>query len=1252
MPKFVPRQRKHRVIARQKAARKNASHNSSEAATEPSTSTSTDFENGDTNALEIHETTKSKHEAQKLKLREELQASQPKMSAKKQKRLDKYIETKLRKDENVALLKRLEKSQGGVDTALFQSTRRLGQRTESRRDMLRRAVEERKRGVNIEGAEKVLFERLRVEESGSEEEEEGEGEEEVSAARRFGPTPTPVVVPKTGFGSGLKRPLEIDGDGRPVIKKRVRSKGKAVLIEMPPPVREEPEWTGFSDGSEMPSGSEEEDEELDTEGSEVSDDSEGEGFESSEESSGAGSEEESEEEEDDDEESEELDEEKAARKERKSAFKAWAEQARNEAIGFTPSTVIGSLPQSALSFASQLQAAKDFVPREPEQDPLPESLLLASEVAKDRKAHAVQVVRSEDIETARLALPILAEEQRIMEAVFNNDVVVVSGATGSGKTTQVPQFLYENGFGDPNGPTPGMIGITQPRRVAAVSMSKRVGEELGDSGKKVAHQIRFDTTVGRNTAIKFMTDGVLLREMSEDFSLKKYSAIIIDEAHERTVNTDILVSMMSRCVKTRRELSEKFAKTYKPLKLIIMSATLRVSDFRENSRLFSTPPPLVEAEGRQYEVTPHWVRKTSHDFVEEAFKKVSRGHRKLPPGGMLVFLTGQNEIRMLAKRLKETFPATEAGSGSHHPLHLSAAEMPIEAEDMEMQLNEMDDEAPSDDEYDGSDDEQDDPDADFNIDGEEAASETTKIHVLPLYSQLPSKEQLKIFDPPPENSRLIVLATNVAETSLTIPGIRYVFDSGRHKERMWDRAGVQTFKTTWISKASADQRMGRAGRTGPGHCYRLYSSAIYESAMPDFAEPEIYRTPLEGVVLQLKSMSIKRVDNFPFPTPPERGNIVKAERLLTNLGALDSAGRITKLGRELQNYPLNPRFAQILRLGVMYNCTALAVAMVAALDVPELIIPDNQLDLRTPSDEEDRIWTQADNEAQTLREKRRNAYNTAQAKLSRLDFNNQKVTPQSDALKLFAAVLEYSNSSTTDTEIFCREMFLREKGLRETTQLRDQLTSIIRTLNPKAAIAATISHTKLPKPTVQQIALLKQVVAAGFIDQIALRADCLPTPPTDEYRKPKRAIDVRYKTLFSSSSEIADDDNGEFVYIHPSSILSRLPVKDTPRFIIYQRLQRSSPAPGKKSRVRMFPLTPVSAAQVATLARGTGLLDVGKPIGKIGVLESVKGEERRECDAMLSLVGEGGGVGWPLCRKKVVQRRVPSSGWVVERWVD
>lgn len=345
-----------------------------------------------------------------------------------------------------------------------------------------------------------------------------------------------------------------------------------------------------------------------------------------------------------------------------------------------------------------------------------------------------------------------------------------------------------------------------------------------------------------------MTDGILLREASEDIALRKYSAIIIDEAHERSKDTDILIGMMSRIVKLRENLSSE-DKNIKPLKLIIMSATLTVADFTGNKTLFSHPPPVVDVEGRQYPVTIHWARRTNREYLEEAYKKISKGHRMLPPGGMLVFLTGKNEIIHLLRRLKQAFPPAGSGQAiTGLPVQVLGSEAPIETEDLELgPLQGRSDESDSD--SDGSmgdsinvgDDED-----EFRL--EDSVEQDIPMHILPLYSLLPTSEQLRVFDPPPEGSRLVVLATNIAETSLTIPGIRYVFDCGRAKERKYnENTGIQSFEVGWISKASANQRAGRAGRTGPGHCYRLYSSAVYERDFEERAQPEIQRTPLEGL---------------------------------------------------------------------------------------------------------------------------------------------------------------------------------------------------------------------------------------------------------------------------------------------------------------------------------------------------------------------------------------------------------------------
>ncbi|KAH0446005.1 hypothetical protein IEQ34_025164 [Dendrobium chrysotoxum] len=253
-----------------------------------------------------------------------------------------------------------------------------------------------------------------------------------------------------------------------------------------------------------------------------------------------------------------------------------------------------------------------------------------------RKKNNAAVKRTEKLQEARLKLPILAEEDRITRTILENPVTILCGETGSGKTTQVPQFLYEAGFGIIGSSNPGLIGVTQPRRVAALSMAARVGQELGLGPDRVSHQIRYDATVSPSTNIKFMTDGVLLRELAIDFTLSKYSVIIIDEAHERSVNTDVLIGILSRVAKLRATKWISGEKT-KPLRLVVMSATLRVDDFASNKRLFDRPPPILQVEARQYPVITHFNRRTGHDYVEDAIKKACKIHARLPNGGILIF---------------------------------------------------------------------------------------------------------------------------------------------------------------------------------------------------------------------------------------------------------------------------------------------------------------------------------------------------------------------------------------------------------------------------------------------------------------------------------------------------------------------------------------------------------------------------------------------------------------------------------------
>ncbi|KAK5627415.1 hypothetical protein RRF57_003130 [Xylaria bambusicola] len=551
--KFVPRQRKHKVLARE-------AREAQRAVVEDGATPSAHI---DSNAVEIlPDSKKAVEEAKRARMKAELKGD-AKMSSKKAKRLEKYIDKKLAKDENRALLAQLAANK--IDTSLFASSRNLGTAKVTKREMMSRALRERAVGI-AQVDESILFEKRPEPIDDSEDEDlDDEGLErkaelppndgEVTQPEKTGISEPPA--PSVVAGSGLKRPLELGDDGRPVLQKRqkrggVKSKfsgnqgfisgfplnpsdGQPRTDDGPKEDDEDDEWNGFSSDD---ADSVDDKEESETESSSASAD-------------GDMSEEDISSSEDDDSEDDDN-----AAKRRSSAFKAWAHEQRNSALGYQPSN-----GNTTLEFT----VPQNFKPRPIEQEPLPLELLPTKDTG--RKAYSVVVERPPEIQEARLKLPVVAEEQRIMEAIHNNNVVIVCGATGSGKSTQVPQMLFEAGYGSPGSSTPGQIVVTQPRKVAAVSVSQRVSTELGNHSDKVAYQIRFEGTAGENTRLKFVTDGVLLREIGNDISLLKYSAVIIDEAHERSLNTDILIGMLSRTVKLREEMASENPKI-SPLKLI------------------------------------------------------------------------------------------------------------------------------------------------------------------------------------------------------------------------------------------------------------------------------------------------------------------------------------------------------------------------------------------------------------------------------------------------------------------------------------------------------------------------------------------------------------------------------------------------------------------------------------------------------------------------------------------------------------
>lgn len=712
------------------------------------------------------------------------------------------------------------------------------------------------------------------------------------------------------------------------------------------------------------------------------------------------------------------------------------------------------------------------------------------------------VARSPEIQQARLQLPILSEEQRIVEAVRENRVVVLAGETGSGKTTQVPQFLYEAGYARDK-----MIGVTEPRRVAAISMSRRVAEEMNVGPDVISYQIRFQSNVTPRTRIKFMTDGVLLKEVESDFLLSSYSVIILDEAHERSVFTDILVGLLSRIVLVRE-------KRQSPLKLIIMSATLRVQDFTENARLFRTPPPVVSVESRQFPVTVHWNKHTADNYVAEALRKTCKIHSSLPAGGILVFLTGRKEVNHLVRRLQQRFPLKKGQTAVVRGSVKPRGSARVDDEDGDVWFRQKKSrnqsaclELPSvsldhypvlppceqsEDLLEGSGLSDSDCEEEKDVGG---VASVQSLDVRPLYAMLASEEQERVFLPPAAGARLCVVATNVAETSLTIPGIRYVVDCGRVKRKLYEAStGVSAFRVTWQSQAGACQRAGRAGRTGPGHCYRLFSSAVFQHEMQQFALPEIQCRPLADVLLQMRSLGIDRVFNFPFPSPPDQKQLQSAEQQLLLLGALEagvrkSESRVTTLGRAMANFPVAPRFAKMLALSRQSDLLPLSICLVASLSVPELL-----------SGGSPPPWSSTVGEARLL----------------------------GDAMLLLRAV--GAAEFAADSAEFCRKHGLRIAAVREVSRLRVQLSGAV------GSVLHTSPGNPSP-PSAGQCRLLRQLLLAALPDHVAERVDAADLP-CEQLRQ-------RWNNAYRCT--LTDQP----VFLHASCVLRRV----RPRFVVFQELQ-------------------------------------------------------------------------------------------------
>lgn len=456
------------------------------------------------------------------------------------------------------------------------------------------------------------------------------------------------------------------------------------------------------------------------------------------------------------------------------------------------------------------------------------------------------------MEETRKSLPIYAYRDQFLAALEEYQILVIVGETGSGKTTQLPQYLHEAGY------TKGglKIGCTQPRRVAAMSVAARVADEMGVKvGNEVGYSIRFEDATSEKTVLKYMTDGMLLREFMTEPDLGGYSALMIDEAHERTVHTDILLALVKDLARERPD-----------LKLLISSATMNASKFAE----YFDDAPIFNIPGRRYPVDIHYTPQPEANYLAASITTVFQIHTTQGKGDILVFLTGQDEIEAAEQNITEI--------------------------------------------------------------SRKLGSRVPELVICPIYANLPSELQAKIFEPTPEGARKVVLATNIAETSLTIDGIVYVIDPGFVKENIYNPAtGMSKLVAVPCSRASANQRSGRAGRVGPGKCFRLYTKWAFMNEMEESTTPEIQRTNLNGVVLLLKSLGINELLDFEFMDPPPTETLIGALNQLFALQALNHQGELTKMGRQMAEFPADPMLAKAILAADKLGCVEEVLSIVSML---------------------------------------------------------------------------------------------------------------------------------------------------------------------------------------------------------------------------------------------------------------------------------------------------------------------------------
>lgn len=605
----------------------------------------------------------------------------------------------------------------------------------------------------------------------------------------------------------------------------------------------------------------------------------------------------------------------------------------------------------------------------------------------------------------RESLPVYKSRNELLKVIKENDFLIIVGETGSGKTTQITQYLAEDGYIND-----GIIACTQPRRVAAISVAKRVAEEVNCKvGEEVGYTIRFEDCTGPKTKIKYMTDGMLEREALTDPLMSKYSVIMLDEAHERTIATDILFALLRDIVIKRKG----------TLKLIVTSATLDSSKFSH----YFNDCPVFHIQGRTFPVKIYYTKTPELDYIEATIDTVIDVHTNNPPGDILVFLTGREEIETCCETIVQKMSVLYKSDSS-----------------------------------------------------------LQELIVLPIYSAMPSEMQSRIFEPTPKGKRKVVIATNIAETSITIDGIYYVIDPGFVKVNAYDpKRSMDTLVVKPISRAQADQRSGRAGRTGPGICYRLYTKNAYLKEMPANTTPEILRQNLSHTILMLKAMGIENILEFGFMDRPKEDSMLKALEELYILEALDEDGKLTETGRCMAYFAVEPMLSKTLIKSFEFGCSYEVIEVISMLTVPDVFYRP-----REKRDFADKMKQRFD------------------------DFNG-------DHLTLLNVYRKWEASGFSKD--WCTDNFIHEKSMRKARDVKKQLIRLMEIVDKKEKgiqLSLVSCGNKLEQ--------VRKAFVSGFFKNCAKRSS--NHGHIDE--------DGVFKTLADNLS----------VYIHPSSSLFKVPGVD------------------------------------------------------------------------------------------------------------